>query len=34
MFTPVMTTEVIGLFSGQRTPQQILQNMDTLWDKP
>jgi raffinose/stachyose/melibiose transport system substrate-binding protein len=34
MFTPVMTTEVIGLFTGQRTVAQILQNMDTLWDKP
>jgi raffinose/stachyose/melibiose transport system substrate-binding protein len=34
MFTPFLTTEISGLFTGQRTPDQILQNMDALWDKP
>jgi raffinose/stachyose/melibiose transport system substrate-binding protein len=34
MFTPFLTTEISGLFTGQRTSEQILQNLDTLWDKP
>jgi raffinose/stachyose/melibiose transport system substrate-binding protein len=34
LFVPGFYTQIPGLFTGQRTPDQILQNMDALWDKP
>lgn len=35
MFVPYLTFgQLPGLFTGQLTPDQILANMDTIWDKP
>ncbi len=34
LFIPNLYTQVVGLFTGQRTPDQILEFMDALWDKP
>jgi raffinose/stachyose/melibiose transport system substrate-binding protein len=34
MYLPGLTGQLTGLFTGQLTVAQILQNMDALWDKP
>ena len=34
LFLPSFTSQIPGLFTGQRTPDQILASMDQLWDRP
>ncbi len=34
LYVPTFYQQVVGLFTGQRTPDQILQTMDALWDRP
>ena len=34
LYSPGLTAQIAGLFTGQRTVDQILQNMDALWDSP
>jgi raffinose/stachyose/melibiose transport system substrate-binding protein len=34
LYIPLFTSQIPGLFTGQRTPEQILQIMDEAWDRP